>query len=109
MDDFSDLTDDDFGFEDNNFASDFSSDLPSSDSLDDTDDFDQLRRSSARSETMYNELSEDDFIDERGDSDSDEFSLSSFSPGQRIVLAILVVLNILMIGFGVLVLAGVVG
>jgi hypothetical protein len=103
MDDFSDLQDEDFGLDE----PDFSSDLPAQ-GFDEPDEFDQLRESSARTETLYNDMDEDTFIESGGGSGSG-FSLSNFSPGQRLALAILVVLNILMIGFGLLVVLGVVG
>lgn len=102
MDDFEDLRDDDFGFDD-----DFSSDLPEDAALDEPDQFDQLRETSARSETLYNEMDDDALVE--GGSSGSGFSLSNFSPGQRLVLAVLVVLNVLMLGFGLLVVLGVIG
>ncbi len=104
MDDFSDLQDDEFNLDD----PDFSSDFPSTSSPDDSDQFDQLRRSSARSETMFDDFSEEELQEESGGSESG-FSMSNFTPIQRIILAVLVVLNIMMIGFGLLVILGVVG
>lgn len=101
MEDFDDLRDDDFGFDD-----DFAADLPT-ESFDEVDQFDQLRETSARSETLYNEM-DDDVFNESNDG-SNGFSLSNFSPGQKLVLAILVVLNVLMIGFGLLVITGIIG
>ena len=102
MDDFDDLRDDDFGFDD-----DFASDLPADTAVEEPDQFDQLRETSARSETLYNDM-DDDAFNESSDGGGG-FSLSNFSPGQKLVLAILVVLNVLMIGFGLLVILGVVG
>lgn len=96
MDNFDDLSDEDFGFDD-----DFSS---ASDAGHDSDEFDQLRRSSARSETMFNEL-EDGRSTSSGGSG---FSLSNFSAGQRLVLALLVVLDIIVIGILFVVLWGII-
>ena len=104
MDDFDDLHDDDFDFDDD-FSS--SSDLSESTELSEsTDEFDQLRRSSARSETMFNDLD-----DERPESSggSSGFSMSNFSPGQRLVLALLVVLDMIVIGICLVVVWGIVG
>lgn len=69
------------------------------------DEFEQLRQKSARSGSMYDEM-ETDSEGQSGNSSS--FSWSSFSSGQRLVLALLVVLDILAIGFGVMVVAGIV-
>jgi hypothetical protein len=96
MNDFDNLRDDDFGFDDTSLAS--------SPSLDDSpDEFDQLRRSSARSETMFNDLATEETSTK---SSGSSFSLSNFSPGQRLVLAILVVLDILVVGVALLVVLG---
>lgn len=68
------------------------------------DEFDRLRRKSARSETMDDDLALDEELPARsGDSG---FSLSNFSSTQRLVLAILVLLDILAIGFALLVITG---
>jgi hypothetical protein len=68
------------------------------------DEFDRLRRKSARSETMDDDLA---FDEELPASSSDSgFSLSNFSSMQRLVLAILVLLDILAIGFALLVITG---
>ncbi len=101
MDDFDNLRDD-FDFSD--------SDFNSSPSLDDSpDEFDQLRRSSARSETMFNELTEDGIRTSSSSSRSSGFSMSNFTPGQRVILAALVVLNLLVISIGLMVVLGVIG
>jgi hypothetical protein len=97
MDDFDDLRDDDFGF-DEEYSSASSSDESS-------DEFDQLRRSSARSETMYNELADDKPTTSTGGSG---FSMKNFSSGQRLVLALLVVLDIIVIGIALVVLWGII-
>jgi hypothetical protein len=72
--------------------------------VEDDDEFEQLRQKSARSGSMYDEME----ADNQGQSGSSSFSWSSFSSGQRLVLALLIVLDILAIGLGVLVLAGIV-
>lgn len=100
MDDFDDLRDDDFSFDNKDLSSDMS------DTYGEPDQFDQLRETSARSETLYNDIN-DDAINESGGGSG--FSLSSFTPGQQLILAVLVVLNVLMIGFGLLVIAGAIG
>lgn len=72
--------------------------------VDGDDEFEQLRQKSARSGSMYDEME----ADTQGQSSGSSFSWSSFSSGQRLVLALLIVLDILAIGFGVLVLTGIV-
>ena len=101
-DDFGNLQDDDFSFDE----TDFSSDLPDQ-TEDESDQFDQLRETSARSETLYDEMDDDAFGE--SSSEGSGFSLSNFSSGQKLVLAVLVVLNVLMVGFALLVVLGVVG
>lgn len=71
---------------------------------DDDDEFEQLRQKSARSGSMYDDME----ADEARQSGGSSFSWSSFSSGQRLVLALLIVLDIVAIGFGVLVVTGVV-
>lgn len=68
------------------------------------DEFDQLRRKSARTGSMQEEMD----VEEEAASQSSggSFSWSSFSAGQRLVLALLVVLDIIAIAFGVMVLTG---
>ena len=72
---------------------------------DDDDGFEQLRQKSVRSGSMYDEM-ETDSDGQSGSSSS--FSWSSFSSGQRLVLALLIVLDIIAIGFGVMVVANIV-
>ena len=105
-DDFSNFSDDSFDDtpdwlldEDETPASDESIEL------EDDDGFEQLRQKSARSGSMYDDMETDSDGQSRG---SSSFSWSSFSSGQRLVLALLVVLDILAIGFGVMVVAGIV-
>ncbi|MBE2221046.1 MAG: hypothetical protein IAF02_05870 [Anaerolineae bacterium] len=72
--------------------------------VDNDDEFEQLRQKSARSGSMYDDME----TDNQGQSSGSSFSWSSFSSGQRLVLALLIVLDILAIGFGVLVMTGIV-
>ncbi len=114
MSDFN-LDDDIFGTEDNlDFTQEdivFEDDLTTVSSTDDStfdDSFDQLRDKTVRGETVDNNLAADedvteDVVAEENASSSGGFSLDQFSPGQRLVLAILVILNIIVIGFGLLV------
>jgi hypothetical protein len=65
------------------------------------DDFDQLRRKSARTGAAYDEMAlEDD--------DSGNISLSHLTPPQRLILAILLLLNVIVITVGVLLLLNVI-
>jgi len=69
------------------------------------DEFDQLRRKSARTGSMQDEME----ITERQSTETragGSFSWSSFTPGQRLVLALLVVLDLIAIVFGVMVVLG---
>ena len=80
-------------------------DAPSDGGSDDDDQFEQLRQKSARSGSMYDEMETDGEGQNGGGS---SFSWSNFSSGQRVVLALLIVVDILAIGFGVLVVTGLV-
>jgi hypothetical protein len=65
------------------------------------DDFDQLRRKSARTGAAYDEMAlEDD--------DNGNISLSHLTPPQRLVLAVLLLLNVIVITVGVLLLLNVI-
>ncbi len=77
---------------------------PGTGSGDDDDQFEQLRQKSARSGSMYDDME----ADGAGQSGGSSFSWSSFSSGQRLILALLIVIDIVAIGFGVLVVTGVV-
>ncbi|HFQ94255.1 MAG TPA: hypothetical protein ENK32_09615 [Anaerolineae bacterium] len=117
MSDFN-LDDDIFGTEDNlDFTQDdtaFDDDLTTLSTTDDSafddDPFEQLRDKTVRGETVDNNLAaeEDAIIEEPESSSGGGFSLDQFSPGQRLVLAILVILNIIVIGFGLLVVLGII-
>lgn len=71
------------------------------------DEFDQLRRKSARTGSMQDEM-ETSGAPEAAARTESSFSWSSFTPGQRLVLALLVVLDIIAIAFGVMVVTGVI-
>ena len=70
----------------------------------DDDEFEQLRQKSVRSGSMYEDMD----AEEAQSSGDSSFSWSNFSSGQRLVLALLVVLDILAIGFGVMVITGII-
>ena len=93
-----------------NDTSDLVDDLPSfepeEESLD--DEFDQLRRKSARGETMHGGLESEEVAAAAASSGS-RFSMRNFSPMQRFIIALLVVLDLGMIVLGVLVVSGIIG
>jgi hypothetical protein len=70
------------------------------------DAFDQLRRKSARTGAMHDEMAEDEEFFESSSSLS--FSLGNFTPTQRLILAVLILLDVLAVGFGLLVITGVI-
>ena len=71
---------------------------------DDLDDFDRLRQQSARASSAYDDLT---LEEETGSSGG--FSLSAFTPGQRLVLAVLVFLNVVVGAIALLAVTGVIG
>lgn len=104
----SDLDDDFSAFRDDLFGEDEGAslvdDLPPIDDLD--DEFDQLRRKSARGESLDDDLaSDDEFFSEESNGGS-RFAWRNFTPGQRLILALLVFLNIVMGVIGLLVVTG---
>ena len=118
MTDFRDNYDDDF---DSNVDDDFSAfredlfsdeegapladDLPAVDDIE--DEFDQLRRKTARGESLDDDLDSDDaFFSEESSGGSGGFAWRDFTPGQRLTLALLVLLNIIMGTTGLLVITG---
>lgn len=79
-------------------------DIPGSDAEEEFD-LESLRASSARAGTLFDEELDD--IDITAISaPSGRFSLSSFTPGQRLVLAILLLVDIVAIAVGILVVVG---
>jgi hypothetical protein len=101
MTNFDDLRDDEFGFDDDEFGSDPMFTNASG------DEFDQLRRKSARGDGTNDDLAVEDVA--KPSSSGNSFSWSSFSAGQRVILLVLAILNILMIGFGIMVVLGIIG
>lgn len=107
MEDFDIFQDDDFSED----AEVFEDDQPSG--IEDDFNMDNLRRQSARSGSTFEEMdttADDDSFDDFDVADEGEsksgFSLSNFTPGQRLILAILVLLDIVAVLFGVLVVTG---
>jgi hypothetical protein len=108
--DLNDNLDDDFSaFRDDLFSDDEGSsladDLPPIEDLD--DEFDQLRRKSTRGESLDDDLASDDtFFSEESNRSGSGFAWRNFTPGQRLTLALLVLLNIIMGTVGLLVVTG---
>lgn len=103
MSSFDDFEDDVFMMSEPDFSS-----SPSLD--DDGDEFDRLRRASARNASIYDDLDDDmPASNSSNPSSGSSFSLNNFSAGQKLVLAILTLLNICVISIGVLVVAGILG
>lgn len=93
--------DDDFNFDDPIEEQD-SFDAPSQD-----DGFeDMFRQQAARSESSFDEMETDDDYFEAESSSGGGFSLGNFTSMQRLILISLVLLDIIAIGFGLLVLSG---
>lgn len=103
-----DFDDDDFSaFRNDMFNDDAPTvgDLPPIDDID--DEFDQLRRKSARGESLDDDLAGDDtFFSEENSRSGGGFAWSNFTPGQRLILALLVLLNIVIGTIGLLVVTG---
>lgn len=67
------------------------------------DEFERLRRRTVRAGAAFDEMS----LDESAASSSTGGGLmASFTPAQRLILAVLVLLNIIVIGLGVLAMTG---
>ena len=97
----------------NDFEEDFVSDVPlfSDEVEDDGLDLDSLRRQSERTGSAFDDMetdadSNDDllFDDDEDNQSSSRFSFGNFTAMQRLILAILVLLDFIAIIFGVLVL-----
>jgi hypothetical protein len=67
------------------------------------DEFDSLRKKSVRTSLVYEELEEE----ENGRPAIGEI-INNFSPSQRLLLAVLLLLNVLALGFALLAMAGVI-
>jgi hypothetical protein len=105
-DDFASFRQDLFGDDDDPAnAAPMGEDLPP---LADEDEFDQLRRKSTRGGSLDDELASEDtfFNEERSVRSGGGFAWGSFTPGQRLVLALLVLLNIVMGAIGLMVITG---
>ena len=109
MDDlFSDFRDDDFYDETSPIG-----DLPGTEEMEDLaqtrplsvddDEFDMLRQKTVRTESTYSGMDSAD--DEFGGSG---FSLKNFSTPQKLILLSLLMLDIVAVGFGVMVLMGII-
>lgn len=70
------------------------------------DAFDSLRARSSRAGTMDNEMEEVVTEESRGGGSTSMFALSNFSSGQRIILAVLLLLDVIAIGIGILIVTG---
>lgn len=70
----------------------------------DDDEFAHLRHKSARAGTVSSDMEMEEVA--VGEGRFAAFSLSNFTTGQRLILAFLLLLDILMIGFGLLVITG---
>ncbi|MCP4422199.1 MAG: hypothetical protein GY805_36775 [Chloroflexi bacterium] len=109
-DDLDDDLDDDFSaFRDDLFSDDEGStavveDLPPLDDID--DEFDNLRRKSTRGESLDDDLDGDEEFFSDESSSGSRFAWKNFSPGQRLILALLVLLNIIIGTIGLLVVTG---
>ena len=68
------------------------------------DDLDRLRARSTRAGTLSDDM--EAFESEEESGSASMFALSNFSSGQRIILALLLLLDVLAVGFGILVLTG---
>jgi hypothetical protein len=80
-------------------------DIPDADD-DEALDIDSLRASSARASSMFDEDMEEMDMDIMLNEGSSGFSLSSFTSGQRLILAVLLLFDIIAIGVGILVVTG---
>lgn len=84
---------------------DFEDEAEEEDTFDFEDEFDRLREKTARTSAVYDEMEYDDYEEEVA---AERGFLGQFTPQQRFVLALLLLLDILAVGLGVLVVFGVV-
>lgn len=92
---------------DGNYDDDNERSFDSSSAFEDDLDFDQMRQQSERSESIYGDMETMDEGADAGARGGSRFSLGNFTPGQRLILVLLVLLDIVAIGFGVLVVMGI--
>ncbi|RMG92365.1 MAG: hypothetical protein D6706_16950 [Chloroflexi bacterium] len=105
LDDFDALRDD-FDFEEENAL--VADDQPAFDDMAADDEFDALRARVGRTGAMSDEMDDiEDFEPLSGSGFA--FSLSNFTPGQRLILALLLLLDVVAVGFGALIFLGVIG
>ena len=64
------------------------------------DEFESLRQKSARTSSIYDELEEGEETSSGGN------FLSGFTPQQRLILAVLLLVDVIAVGIGLLVLTG---
>ena len=83
-------------------------DIPESTEEQEDFDLDSLRTSSARAGSMFDEEMEDMEMEELPTDSSSGFSLASFTPGQRLILALLLLFDIVAVGVGILLVANVI-
>lgn len=102
--------DDDFNFDDDPIEEVGQDDTTVSQQADDDGFEDMFRQRAARTETSFDEMEADaDDYFEPETSSSGGFSLGSFTALQRLIIIALILLDILAIGYGVLILTGNVG
>lgn len=112
MTNFNDNSDDDFSaFREDLFSDDegmpVAENMPAIDDID--DEFDQLRRKTARGESLDDDLDSDEQFFSEESSRGSGFAWRNFTPGQRLTLALLILLNIVIGTVGLLVVTGKLG
>ncbi|MEM7334532.1 MAG: hypothetical protein AAF490_20820 [Chloroflexota bacterium] len=97
-----------FGDDDFNFEDDLGENSDAIEPIQEDDGFeDMFRQQAARSESSFDEIDADeDYIEEMEGNSGGGFSLGAFTPFQRLIIIALVLLDIVAIGFGVLILTG---
>ena len=106
--DFDDFSSDSALFDDFSVAEDPDMSAFTEDEVEESEDeFDRLRRKSSRTGSMFDDMEGDDEAI-AGDSSGSSFafSLSNFSTSQRLILAVLLLLDVLVIGLGILIWMG---
>ena len=104
------MLDDDFNFEDEEFDLDDSFNLEENETFDEDesfdfeDEFDRLRQKSARTSNIYDDLEFDEGL---GLEERDGF-FDQINPQQRLILAVLLLIDIVVIAVGTLAVFGVI-